>query len=144
MSEVNEVPVLELAHLATMTLTLRAPLVIEGGPTGTRWIVEAEAGRLEGRLNATIEESSSADWLTVSGDGTGTVDARLTVRTDDGALVLLQYHGRSDLSAGTGPLYIAPRFDSPSPAYSWLNRMQAVGKGLVNGRTLRYELYEVR
>jgi hypothetical protein len=41
-------------------------------------------------------------------------------------------------------VYSTPRFETGDDRYRWLNRMQAVGKGTFDGRTLRYELYEVR
>jgi Protein of unknown function (DUF3237) len=70
---------------------------------------------------------------------------RALVETDDGALVFIQYNGRVDVSRrGAAPVYSAPRFETGDDRYRWLNRVQAVGKGTFDGRTLRYELYEVR
>lgn len=69
---------------------------------------------------------------------------RALVETDDGSLVFVQYLGRTDLSNGPGaPIYIAPWFETASPTHRWLNKVQAVGKGLFDGRTLRYEVYEL-
>ena len=45
---------------------------------------------------------------------------------------------------GRAPVYIAPRFDTGDDRYRWLNGVQAVGKGRFDGRTLTYELCEVR
>jgi hypothetical protein len=136
----------ELIPLATMTLEVRPPVVFDPTPAGGRWIVEAEAGRIEGdRIQAGIKGNANADWFVVGPGQVGTVDARLLAETTDGALVLLQYNGRVDLSAGPGPIYIAPRFDTADERYDWLNKLQAVGKGaFVDRSTLVYELYEVR
>jgi hypothetical protein len=50
----------------------------------------------------------------VGPDGTGTLDMRAVVETDDGALIFLHYQGRVDLSAGPGaPLYAAPLYAAP-------------------------------
>ena len=65
------------------------------------------------------------------------------METDDGALVFVQYHGRVDVGAG-GPTYATPRFETGDDRYRWLNKIQAVGKGILDGNTLTYELYELR
>ena len=137
---------IELVPLARLTGTLRAPFVLAGTPAGTRMIFELEGGRVEGeRINGSVEGTAGADWLVVGPDGTGTLDVRLLVRTDDDALVFVQYHGRVDLSSGgAGAIYAAPRFDTGDERYAWLNRIQGVAKGAVDGSTLTYDLYEVR
>ena len=54
-----------------MTLTVRAPTVLEGTPAGARWIVEAESGRIDGdRIHAEITGRANADWFIV-GPGHG-------------------------------------------------------------------------
>ena len=136
-----------LVPLATMSLTIRQPVVLEAASGGARWIVEAEAGRLDGeRIQATLKGHANADWFVIDSDETGLVDARLLAKTDDGALAFLQYNGRVDLSAGSAaPIYIAPRFETGDERYRWLNVIQAVGKGsFVDQSTLVYELYEVK
>jgi hypothetical protein len=72
----------------------------------------------------------------------------VTVRTDDGATIFVQYQGRVDLSQGFQfPLnaYVAPRFETGDERYAWLNRIQAVGKGTINeDLSVDYEWYEIR
>ena len=42
-------------------------------------------------------------------------------------------------------IYVAPRFATGDERYAWLNRIQAVGKGILNqDLSLDYEWYEVR
>ena len=96
-------------------------------------IYEVASGSISGeRLNAKLVGDSAADWLLVGPDGTGTLDVRCLVETDDGALVFLQYHGRVDLSGGAdAPLFSTPRFETGDERYGWLNKLQAVGKGVV-------------
>jgi hypothetical protein len=97
-----------------------------------------------------MEGAATADWILIGPDGTGTIDVRATLRTDDGAIIFTQYNGKmaADLSQGmqlpaTG--YVAPRFETSDHRYAWLNRIQAVGKGTVNeDLSLDYEWYEVR
>jgi hypothetical protein len=96
------------------------------------------------RIRARLIGHANADWLILGPGQIGTVDARLLAETDDGALVLVQYNGRVDLSSGPGPIYIAPRFDCGDDRYRWLNRMQSVGRGsFVDPSALVYDLYEV-
>ena len=137
---------LELVSLATLTFELRAPIVLNNTPCGLRWVVEVESGRIEGeRVSARIDKAhANADWFTIGPDQTGTVDARILADTDDGATLFLQYHGRVDLSSAGAPIYIAPRFETGDDRYRWLNAVQAVGKGVLDGRNLTYRLYELR
>ena len=100
------------------------------------------------RINGHLKGNAAADWLTLDGRGQGTLDVRLLVETDDGALVFVSYRGRLDLSGGPGaaPSYAAPLFDTGDERYMWINGIQAVAKGQLSddGSTLVYEVYEVR
>lgn len=136
---------LELVPLGTLTVQLRRPIVLPDTPAGERWIVEVASAELTGdRLNATLEGTAAADWSVLSADRTATLDVRALLRTHDDALIFLTYGGRADFSKGFGTAYTAPRFDTGDERYRWLNVIQAVGKGELDGSTLRYELYELR
>ena len=135
---------LELIPLCRVDLELGPAVVVGDGPSGTRMVVELLAMTLTGdRLDGTLRGPSAADWLTVVGT-VATIDVRATIETGDGALVLVQYRGRSDVTngMGTAPIYVAPVFETGDPRYCWLNSIQAVGRGLLSD--LRYEWYEVR
>ena len=134
----------ELVPLATMTAVLRRPHVV-GGAFGARRIFEVESGTIEGeRLRATLKGSANGDWLRMGADGVAELDVRALVETHDGALVFMQYTGRTDTTAPGAPLYATPRFETGDERYRWLNRVQAVAKGTFDGHTLVYELYELR
>ena len=138
---------LTLVPLATMVAELRPPRCLPNTPAGTRMIYEVASGYHQWRAaqRQAASADAAADWLLVGPDGTGTLDVRSLVETDDGALVFLQYHGRVDLADGAdAPLYATPRFETGDPRYGWLNKLQAVGKGILSGTTLTYELYELR
>jgi len=68
------------------------------------------------------------------------------VETDDGALIYITYEGRADWSEGPGtkPIYMAPKFETSDERYTWLNAVQAVGKGQLGAGTVSYEIAEVR
>ncbi|HVE93559.1 MAG TPA: DUF3237 domain-containing protein [Acidimicrobiales bacterium] len=135
----------ELVPLCSVDATLTSPFVVGEGPAGLRLVFEVETMRLTGdRINATLKGRSGADWFTLVGS-VGSLDVRGMFETDDGALVYVQYHGRSDVAAGAGaPLYVAPRFETGDARYAWLNAIQAVGKGAVDGQSLHYDWYELR
>lgn len=51
--------------------------------------------------------------------------------TDDDAVVLMHYSGRVQLVPGKASVaLIAPVFETGNPRYSWINKVQAVGKGV--------------
>lgn len=139
---------IELIPLCRVHATLAEPIALVGSPVGTRLIFEVIEARFEGqRLRGRMVGSAGADWLLMSPEGTGMLDVRVTLITDEGALVFVQYNGRTDLSGGTdapAPVYVAPRFETGDQRYTWLNSVQAIGKGHVSGREITYEWFEVR
>jgi hypothetical protein len=96
-------------------------------------VFEIAGVQVEGdRLNGEKLGAAAADWVTVGPEGTGTLDIRETIRTDDGATISVQYQGKLDRSKGMQfPMtaYVASRFETSDERYAWLNRIQAVGKG---------------
>ncbi len=138
---------LELVPLCTIDITLAEEQIFVGeGPAGMRVVAEVESVTVTGeRLSGQLKGTATADWLTVVGT-VGSVDVRSTIETDDGAIVYLTYGGRMDLTNGPGgaPIYTAPRFETGDPRYAWLNLVQAVGKGTLDGTQLTYEVAEVR
>lgn len=137
---------LELIPLCTLEVTLADPMIVGDGPAGLRVIFEVLDATVEGeRIRGKMKGRATADWLVVHGT-VGTLDVRATLETNDGALVFAQYNGRTDTSAGPGaaPIYVTPRFETGDERYSWLNTIQAVGKGTLDGNLLSYEWYELR
>ncbi|TWP52271.1 DUF3237 domain-containing protein [Lentzea tibetensis] len=138
---------IELVPLGTMTADLRRPHYLPKTPVGDRLVYEVESGAITGeRLSGKMKGSSTADWLVIGPDGTATLDVRSVLETDDGALIFIHYTGRTDVSGGPGssPMYAAPLFETGDDRYRWLNKVQAVAKGRLDGMTLTYELFEVR
>lgn len=137
---------IELLPLCAIDITLGAQVFVGPGPLGMRVIAEIESGTVTGeRLAGTIRQTGGADWLLVNGR-VGIVDVRMTLETDDGAVVFISYGGRVDLTDGPGaaPIYTAPTFEVSDDRYAWLNTVQAVGRGQLDGSRLVYELAEVR
>jgi hypothetical protein len=137
---------IELVPLCTFDIELGDQILVGDGPSGLRVVVEVKDSTVRGeRLAGRGKGQVNADWLTVNGT-VGNVDVRSLIETDDGALVYVEYHGRMDLTNGPGsaPIYIAPRFETSDERYQWLNTIQAVGKGTLDGEHLSYEIAEVR
>lgn len=141
---------IELVPLFKATLGVSQSLSVGDGPAGTRLVGEIGSAVVEGdRIKATLAGAAAADWMVRTGS-IAVVDVRLTLRTDDGALIYMTYGGRLDLASPPGELfaYVAPTFETGDERYAWLNRIQAVGKGLftpaADGGRLDYEFFEVR
>jgi Protein of unknown function (DUF3237) len=111
-----------------MRLSLRLAATEEIGPTpnGQLTIFPVTGGSFEGeRLRGTV--LGGADWVTAAVDGTFELDLRLTLETDDGALIHMTFSGvRDDANRYFRTL---PRFETAAPKYAFLNRLLAVGIG---------------
>lgn len=139
-------PTATLKPLGVMTVQLGEMTETGVGPKGARVIVDVPSAKVEGdRLNATLATNDAADWLTLSEEGTlGVLDVRATLRTDDGAIIYVEYGGRLDMT--TGLIAASPTFQTGDDRYKWLNRIQAVSAGQANLETgvLIYTMYEVQ
>ena len=136
---------IELIPLCTWSGNTRTRYDVGNTPAGRRIVFEVHDGQVTGeRLSGKQVGHVDGDWLIVGPDGTGLLDVRLLIETDDGALVYIQYHGRVDATDPTAPVYSTPRFETGDERYAWLNKIQAVAKGTRDGHTLTYEVCEVR
>jgi hypothetical protein len=138
---------IELVSLGTFSFDMTDSVVLPESPAGTRVIVELSDARWDGeRVRATQHGHTSGDWLTVGPDATATLDFRFVVATYDGALIYLTGHGRTDARtfATGGATYWTPRFETSTPAYRWLNAIQAIARGHADGKRVTFELYEAR
>ena len=146
MGEQDIMPTATLNPMGVITIQLGDLIETGVGPKGARIIVDVLSAKVESdRLNATLATNDAADWLTLSEEGTlGVLDVRLTLRTDDGAFIYVEYGGRVDMA--TGLIAAAPTFQTGDDRYKWLNRVQAVLAGQVNLETgvLIYNIYEVQ
>jgi hypothetical protein len=131
---------LELIPICTLTVSLAPTIPV----SPTLVIGEVTAARAEGeRLNASLKGAAAADWLQVSPEGYGTLDVKVTLETDDGAIIHVSYSGR--LQFDTMTAYAAPLFQTGDERYAWINRIQAVSKGTFQpDGTLIYEMFELR
>jgi len=141
---------LELVPLGTAIVDLDPPLRVGSGPLGARTVAAINGVRLDGdRLKATLASPAAADWMIQNG-AIGAVDVRMTLRTEDDALIHMTYTGRIDTSDREKGVvaWVAPLFETGDERYAWLNAIQAVGKGTISvadGKMrVTYELCELR
>jgi len=153
-------PIPNLPHrpLATLSLTVAFGdmTTIGATPGGLRRIAPVTGGACEGeRLKATV--ISGADWVLNRADGVMLIDVRLTLRTDDGAMIYLTYQGRflaapeamarfrrgEILDPDDYSLAITARFESGAEAYGWLNDAIVVGVGEQTATGPIYRLFEI-
>ena len=133
-----------LEYLGTLRADTGTRTVVENGPQGTRTIVEVVGGRFEGpRLKATVL-IPAGDWITNRADGSYRLDVRLTLKTDDGALILLTYNGIGQTTSTGASLRVAPLFETGDSRYVWLTRLQAIGVGERVGTTVKYDVYALK
>jgi len=97
-----------------------------------------EGPRLRGKIL-----SGGGDWLLLRADGVLELDLRITLETDDHALIYMTFqglrHGPADAIAALGRGEVVdparyyfrtvPRFETSAETYAFLNRIIAVGVG---------------
>jgi len=116
--------------LMTLRLTTAPTQDIGAGPRGTRVTFPITGGAFEGdRLRGKVLPGGD-DWTIKRSDGVVELDLRITLETDDGALIHMTFEGIRDDSAPGAPYFrTMPRFETAAPKYSFLNRVLAVGTG---------------
>ena len=149
---------LQHAPLTTLTLTVdfRGMTTIGETPAGLRRIAPVTGGTFTGdRLSGTV--IGGADWVINRADGVMVIDVRLTLKTDDGALVYLTYQGRflaepevmarfakgAVLDPSEYSLAVIARFESGDQRYRWLNDAIVVGTGEQTASGPVYSLFTV-
>ncbi len=114
-------------------------------PHGIRSIIPVTGGDFEGPQLRGKVLSGGGDWLLLRDDGVLELDLRITLETDDHALIQMTFqglrHGPPDVIAALSRgdvidparyyFRTLPRFETSTDKYAYLNRMIAVGVGEV-------------
>ena len=126
-------------------------------PHGTRLTAPITDGHFEGpRLRGKVLPGGG-DWTLLRGDGVLELDLRLTLETDDGALIHMTSfgvrHGPPEVLAAltrgervdpsTYYFRTTPRFETANPKYAFLNRLLAVSSGDRRAEGPIHTIYEV-
>jgi hypothetical protein len=129
--------------LMTVRIIAAPPQKIGAIPHGMRSIVSVTGGDFEGPKLRGKVMPGGGDWLLLRSDGVLELDLRITLETDDKALIHMNFqglrHGPADVIAALGRgetvdpasyyFRTAPRFESSAEKYAFLNRIITVGIG---------------
>lgn len=139
---------------------LAPPQQVGAGPEGARAIFPVASGAFDGPRMKGSFLAGGADWARIRADGSIAVDTRVTAKTDDGALIYIQYQGRivappellpQLLDLGSAQLVdpgryyfrVTPYFETGHPDYAWLNAICAVGIGRLGNGGVAYRVFHI-
>ena len=149
---------LRSCHLFTISMHLPPTLELGGTPAGKRRVFTVSGGHFAGeRVRGEVLAEAGSDLLLIRADDSYQIDARLMLRTEDGALILMTYRGIRHASPEIGAriarnepvtasdyyLRTAPFFETSSSKYAWLNKIVSVGIGERQPQGVKYEIFEV-
>lgn len=156
-------PALASAPLCVVDFHVGGIMAMGVSPWASRRIGCVTGGRFEGpRLSGEILPGGG-NWSTsgeiAPGLTTGTFDARVIWKTDDGAMIYVTYTGRSVVSDAVSARFrdpaapevphddyyirIAPVFETADPRYAWLNGVLAVGCGHRTSTGIRHSVFAI-
>ncbi len=151
-------PTPRLEMLCHVAVKIAAPQLIGPVLTGERRIIPIIGGRFEGNKMRGEILPGGADWQIVAADGTALLEARYTLRTDDGALIYVRNigvrHGPPEVLAAIARgeqveptkyyFRAMPTFETGEKKYAWLNRILAVCSGVRTKEEVLLDFYEVK
>jgi hypothetical protein len=113
----------------TLRLSTAATQASGTGPYGARVTFPITGGSFEGeRLRGRVLAGGD-DWTVKRVDEVIELDLRVTLETDDGALIDMTFTGLRDDGAPGGPYFrTLPRFETAAAPYAYLNRLLAWGE----------------
>lgn len=148
-------PIFDFIFRASVKVAL--PRELGNTPWGNRRIIDILGGSVEGPAVSGSIVPGGADWQVIKEDGTAVLEARYTIRTDDGALIYVQNygyrHGPSDVlariaggeSVDPSSYYFraCPIFETAAPQYFWLNRTLCVSSGMREKEKVVLDFYKI-
>ena len=141
--------------VAEVSAEVAPPLVVGRGPGGERRIVPILGGRIAGpRLSGEVLPGG-ADYQLIRPDGVAEIEARYTLRLEDGALVYvvnrgLRHAAPEDMArllrgekVPPERVYFrtAPVFETAAPAQAWLMRSLFLGLGERRPDSVRVRIF---
>ncbi len=128
------------------------------GSGSTRVIVPVLGGEFSGpRLNGKVLPFG-ADWLKIRPDGVGELDVRVTLQTDDNALIYAYYRGYltqpaemmrkvqagEEISPDDYYFAATPVYETGAEKYLWLTRTVIVARGYLYKNGVGYKIYAIQ
>ena len=135
-----------LTWFADLRVEVGVPLVLGHSAQGTRRVVPITGGEAHGDGWHARVLPGGADFQLIRNDTTSELDARYGLETDAGDLIYVQNHAVRSAPADVmaklmrgervDPRQVyfrcSPRFETTSPALSWLGEKMFVGSGMRN------------
>ena len=145
-------------------IPLGAPIDVGQTPEGRNMIFIVNGGKFSGpKLSGEVIANSGGDWSRVRPDGSGALDVRICLKTDDGAIIYASWLGRMvaseenfeyaldfakpDDPEGADERYYFrtnPIFETGDERYAWLNNIIAVGKGRTGDGGVIHRIFAVK
>jgi hypothetical protein len=149
-----------LQPLFDIVIDLDPRVVFGPGPIGQRVLFGAAGGTFVGDDLHGEVVPGGGDWALFRSDGSMVVDVRLTLRTDDGALIYMSYGGRyvtpvearADMADPEARHLVDPAryyfrtnpvFETGSERYAWVNDVMCVGAGYIVDGGIAYKVLKV-
>jgi hypothetical protein len=157
---IKAVEAIKTVPLFDMVVDLNPRLNFGDGPVGRRILFGSAGGSFEGpRLRGTVL-AGGGDWALFRPDGAMMLDVRLTLRTEDDALVHMTYGGRwitqpelrAEMADPTKRHQVDPSryyfrtnplFETGAETYAWLNDLVCVGSGYLIEGGIAYRISQV-
>ena len=150
-------PIPTLVHLMRAEIQLGTIEEIGVTPLGRRRVIPIVGGSFTGDRLAGEVLPGGADWQLVRPDGVALLDARYTLRTEDGALIYVNNQGvrsgPADVLAQLGRgeavdparyyFRTTPRFETGAAQYAWLNDLIVVASGMRQREVVVLDFYAV-
>jgi hypothetical protein len=150
-------PALSSTPIFTVRAELADILQLGKTPVGERRIINILGGQVEGpKLRGQILPGG-ADWQVIRADGIADIQARYTIRSESGGLVLVSSegmrHGPPDIIAKLArgepvdpALYYfrtLMRFETGDPGLAWMNGILAIAHGARLPNAVSLDVFEV-
>jgi hypothetical protein len=141
-----------------LSAELDEPQPIGETPFGGRRIVYVKSGEFSGPRFKGDVLPGGGDWVLVRKDGVTQLDVRITLRTEDGALIFVTYRGVSNIppelrkrilngeTVDPSEYYFrtTPYFETAAEKYAWLNKLVTVGVGKRTATGVEYSVYAIK
>ncbi len=137
---------------------LQEPQDVGDTPLGPRHIFYVTGGTFTGPSLKGQVLPGGGDWVLVRKDGVSQLDVRITLRSDDGCMIFVNYRGlvdippdiRSRIAKGEDVpadryyFRITPVFETGCQRLAWLNKTIAIGVGKKSNTAVSYDIFMVR
>jgi Protein of unknown function (DUF3237) len=148
-------PKFEFAFEAIVTLDPPQELGITN--YGKRRIIPITGGTFSGEKMKGVVLAGGADWQTVRADGTADLEARYTLKTDDGVLIYIQNTGirtgKPEVLARLGKgekvdpseyyMRTSATFEVADGKYDWLKKAVFISTGMRNANSVVLKFYKI-